>query len=47
MKENIKKLSSNDEEVSSTNILDFIGNFESEEDGWIDTINKQIEKDEE
>jgi hypothetical protein len=47
MKENIKKLSSNDEEVSSTNILDFIENFESKEDGWIDTINKQIEKDEE
>jgi hypothetical protein len=39
MKENIKKLSSNDEIISSSNFLKFIEKFESDEDSWIDEIN--------
>ena len=42
MKENVKKLSTNDEDTSSTNILKFIENFESDNDEWIDTINNKF-----
>lgn len=42
MKENIKKLSTNDEDISSTNFLKFIENFESEDDSWIDEINSKL-----
>lgn len=42
MKENVKKLSINDEDTSSTNILKFLEMFESEDDSWIDEINKKL-----
>lgn len=42
MKENIKKLPTNDEDISSTNFLKFIENFESENDSWIDEINRKL-----
>lgn len=42
MKENVKKLSTNDKDISSTNILKFIENFESDNDGWIDEINERL-----
>lgn len=42
MKENIKKLSTNDLDTSSTNFLKFIERFENENDGWIDEINKKL-----
>lgn len=42
MKENIKKLSTSDEDISSTNFLWFIKNFESEDDSWIDEINSKL-----
>lgn len=42
MKENVKKLSTNDEETSSTNILKFIGRFESDDESWIDKINEKL-----
>ena len=42
MKENIKKLSTNDEDVSSTNFLKFIENFENNDDSWIDEINNKL-----
>ena len=42
MKENVKKLSTNDEELSSTNILKFIEKFESDDDSWIDEINDRL-----
>lgn len=42
MKENVKKLSTNDEDISSTNILKFIEMFESDDDSWIDEINKKL-----
>lgn len=42
MKENVRELSSNDEEVSSTNILEFIERFENQDDSWIDEINTII-----
>ena len=42
MKENVKKLSTNDEELSSTNILNFIEKFESDDDSWIDEINDRL-----
>lgn len=42
MKENVKKLSDNDEEISSTNILKFLEKFENDDDSWIDEINSQI-----
>lgn len=42
MKENIKKLSTNDEDTSSTNFLKFIENFENDDDSWIDEINDQL-----
>ena len=42
MKENVKKLSTNDEELSSTNILKFIEKFESDDDSWINEINEKL-----
>lgn len=42
MKENVKKLSTNDEDTSSTNIFKFIKNFESDNDEWINTINNKL-----
>ena len=39
MKENISELSKNDEDISSTNILEFIEKFENEDDSWIEEIN--------
>ena len=42
MKENVKKLSTNDKDTSSTNILKFIENFESDNDEWINTINSKL-----
>ena len=42
MKENVKNLSINDEELSSTNILKFIEKFESDDDSWIDEINEKL-----
>lgn len=42
MKENVKKLSTNDEDISSTNILKFIEKFESDDDSWIDEINNRL-----
>lgn len=42
MKENIKKLSTNDEDISSTNFLKFIENFENYDDSWIDEINSKL-----
>lgn len=42
MKENVSKLSTNDEDVSSTNILNFIEKFESDDDCWIDEINDKL-----
>ena len=42
MKENIKKLSTNDLDTSSTNFLKFIERFENEDDRWIDEINKKL-----
>ncbi len=42
MKENIAKLSTNDEEIASTNILKFIKYFESDDESWIDEINKKL-----
>ena len=42
MKENVAKLSTDDNITSSTNILKFIENFESDEFDWIDEINKKL-----
>ena len=42
MKENVAKLSTNDNITSSTNILKFIKNFENPDDSWIDEINKKL-----
>lgn len=42
MKDNVSKLSTNDEDLSSTNILKFIENFESDDDKWIDEINNKL-----
>lgn len=42
MKENVAKLSTNDEDISSTNILKFIERFESEDDTWIDELNSKL-----
>ena len=41
MKENVAKLSTDDNVTSSTNILKFIENFESDDESWIDEINKR------
>lgn len=42
MKENVSKLSTNDEDTSSTNILKFIEKFENDNDRWIDEINNRL-----
>ena len=42
MKENIANLSTDDNAISSTNILKFIKNFENDDDGWINEINKKL-----
>ena len=42
MKETVKKLSTNDEDTSSTNILKFIEMFENDDDSWIDEINGRL-----
>lgn len=42
MKENVAKLSINDENVSSTNILKFVKRFENDDDSWIDEINSKL-----
>lgn len=42
MKENVRKLPTNDEKVSSTNILKFIENFEKDDDRWLDEINNKL-----
>ncbi len=42
MKENVSKLSINDEDISSTNILKFIDRFENDNDNWIDEINNKL-----
>lgn len=42
MKENIAKLSTDDNVVSSTNILNFLKLFENNETGWIDEINNKL-----
>lgn len=42
MKENVRKLSTNDEDTSSTNILKFIERFENDNDSWIDEINNKL-----
>lgn len=42
MKENVTKLSTDDNVTSSTNILKFIENFESDDESWIDEINKKL-----
>ncbi len=42
MKENVSKLSTNDEDISSTNILKFIDRFENNNDNWIDEINNKL-----
>lgn len=42
MKENIAKLPTNDEETSSTNFLKFVKCFESEDESWIEEINKKL-----
>ena len=42
MKQNVAKLSTNDEDISSTNILKFIEKFENDDDSWIDEINERL-----
>lgn len=42
MKENIARLSTNDEEISSTNFLKFVKCFESEDESWIEEINRKL-----
>ena len=42
VKENIAKLSTNDEEISSTNFLKFVQNFENEDESWIEEVNKKL-----
>lgn len=42
MKENIKKLSTDDNVTSSTNILKFMEKFENDNTSWIDKINKKL-----
>lgn len=42
MKVNVKKLSTNDKDTSSTNILKFVENFESDNDEWINVINSKL-----
>ena len=42
MKENVAKLSTDDNVTSSTNILKFIENFECDDERWIDEINSRL-----
>lgn len=42
MKENVVKLSTDDNVISSTNILKFIENFECDNESWIEEINKKL-----
>lgn len=42
MKKNISRLSTNDDEVSSTNILKFINYFENDDDSWISDITEKL-----
>jgi len=42
MKSNIANLSTNDEEISSTNFLKFVKYFESEDSSWIEDINNKL-----
>lgn len=42
MKENVEKLSTKDNDTSSTNILKFVSNFESDDIKWIKEINKKL-----
>ena len=42
MKENVGKLSTDDNVISSTNILKFIENFESDDESWIEEINRRL-----
>lgn len=42
MKENIAKLPTNDEEIFSTNFLKFVQYFESEDESWIEEINRKL-----
>lgn len=42
MKKNVRKLSTSDENTSSTNILKFIECLEKDDDCWIDEINKKL-----
>ena len=42
MKENVKQLSVNDNEISSTNILKFLKNLESDDESWIYEINDRL-----
>lgn len=42
MKENVAKLSTSDEDISSTNILKFVERFENDDDSWIEEINSNV-----
>ena len=42
MKENVAKLSTDDNITSSTNILKFVEHFEGDDESWIDEINKKL-----
>ncbi len=42
MKENVAKLSTNDEDISSTSMLKFVERFESDDDSWIDERNNRL-----
>ena len=42
MKNNVSKLSIDDKDISSTNILNFLKKFESDDDSWINEINNKL-----
>ena len=42
MKENVAKLSTDDNITSSTNILKFIEKFENDDESWIEQINNKL-----
>ena len=42
MKENVAKLSKDDNVTSSTNILKFVEKFESDDESWMDEINSKL-----
>lgn len=42
MKENVAKLSKDDNVTSSTNILKFVKKFESDDESWMDEINSKL-----